>query len=326
MTSLNSFFFPFNLVSTLDSTKPRQQSKKDSPKTGSIPARKSPLTDKRMTHSDILLENMLSTLQVSPKQAKEPTSVERTPLVSRSDQVHKITKQADHGFVQPKDLLKTNQALGLLRKGDALIPEDVYSPLKIHDATGLRESMGQTFINRSSYNQTFGDVTLDPNATSFIIRENSQDERSFVNESRTLRKETKKEPAKVSPLVQETKNVEQKGIDIPNWLQESNVQQYPYNFITALKRKLSAAIEESKSPITPLVKEEFEKQDKYHKMAFVNDKREYESCSFTEVVTNSDQERLLNKTPKVKKPEPLETVRSGQKRGRGRKISFCFDV
>lgn len=287
------------------------------------------MTDKQ-TYKDVFSENKPLTPKVSPKRVLiednlilSPTkSFEKTPLISRSE---KIFKQTDHGFVQPKVLIKTNQALGLLRKGDAFVQEDIYSPLKIHDATvtGLRESLGQSYMNRPSYNQTFGDLTLDPNATSFMIHENSRGENSLINENRTQEKTKVKVPFVTSPR-QET---QEKGNDkpgIPEWLKESNVQQYPYNFLTALKKKLSAAIEASKSPINVPVKQDTKSQEKYQRLAFVNDRREYENCSFTEVVTESDQQRLLNETPKTKKMERQEVVHSGQKRGKGRRISFCI--
>ncbi|XP_063706506.1 uncharacterized protein LOC134835556 [Culicoides brevitarsis] len=192
----------------------------------------------------------------------------------KSESLQKMARKVDAGFLQPTDLLKSNQSLGLLRKGEALLKDDIYSPLKIHDATGVNESTGRSmdFGRPSTNNQTYGDLTLDPNATSFIIHENSQEhEKTLGDKQKTFIKSPEKK----------------KEREIPEWLQETNVQQYPYNFITALKKKLSAAMKEIQSPVEPA--KETANVEKYHKMGLVNDKRDYESCSFTECLSESLQ-------------------------------------
>lgn len=296
-----------------------------------------PLTDEHGTNSNKghLIENTSVSHKSSSKKVirankvmLSPTkAVDTTPMIPRNDPMHqKNVKRAEHGMFQPKDLLKTSQGLGLLRKGDTLVPEDVYSPLKIHDATitGVRESLGHTFINRSD-NQTFGDLTLDPNATSFIIHESSHDEerheKSVINESKTHEK-SKKDPVKVPFLSGPTEDHQQDNAkhEIPAWLQETNVQQYPYNFMTALQKKLAAAVKATQSPVNAPVKQDMRPHGKYQRMAFVNDKREYESCTFTEIVPDKEQQKLPNEIPKVENVERQEMGRSRYRSGKGKRI------
>uniref|UniRef100_A0A336MCL6 CSON015222 protein n=1 Tax=Culicoides sonorensis TaxID=179676 RepID=A0A336MCL6_CULSO len=251
-------------------------------RTGSITSKKSPVAIKK----DISPKNIIQ----KQKFVKSPMKpVDKTPIRSKNDHIlhEKVLKGTVKGIYEPKDLLKSSQALGLLRKGNAFIQDDIYSPLKIHDATienqTPRESHGKTFINRS-----YGDLTLDPNATSFLIHENTID--ASINDSKNLEK-AKKNPIK-STIFNETSNKSDKmQVDdepkIPEWLQPTSAQMFSFNFITALKKKMAAALEETQK-ITEQAPKIQEIHNKYQKMAFINNKRDYDSCSFTEIASDYD--------------------------------------